>query len=126
MSYGKANLEDRNWNRIAGNLLEEGYSLMPGFLDHQLCEAIKALYSENDLYRKTVLMERHRFGKGEYKYFRYPLPSIIDDIRKEVYFKLAPIANDWNFKLGNTQDYPSSSEDFKDVCASYGQLLATP
>ena len=74
---------------------ETGYALVPRLLPSEICKDLVEKYDKSDLYRKTIIMERYRFGVGEYKYFRYPLPSLIETIRNEIYSNLVPIANKW-------------------------------
>jgi hypothetical protein len=82
-----------DWQTVIGQMNEKGYALVSKFLPGQSCDEIISYYNNSDLYRKTIVMERYRFGLGEYKYFKYPLPDLIQTIRTGVYPKLAPIAN---------------------------------
>src|ERR687888_2572784 len=88
-------IADVDWQTVTGEMNEKGYALVSRFLDSQSCDEIISDYNNSDLYRKTITMERHRFGLGEYKYFKYPLPDLIQNIRTAIYPKLAPIANTW-------------------------------
>jgi uncharacterized protein len=91
-----------DWQTLTGEINEKGHALVLRFLDSQSCNDIISKYNDSDLYRKTIIMERHRFGLGEYKYFRYPLPDLIQTVRTGIYPKLAPIANAWT-KMLNIQ-----------------------
>jgi hypothetical protein len=82
-----------DWQTLTGEMNGKGYALVSRFLDSQSCDELISNYNNSDLYRKTIIMERHRFGLGEYKYFRYPLPDLIILIRTAIYPKLASIAN---------------------------------
>ncbi|MGH9926595.1 MAG: 2OG-Fe(II) oxygenase, partial [Nitrososphaeraceae archaeon] len=84
-----------NWQSVMDEMNKKGYSLVPQFLHYRYCKEFIDEYDNTDLYRKTITMERHRFGLGQYKYFKYPLPDLIQTIREAVYLKLVPIANTW-------------------------------
>ncbi len=88
-------IEQLNWHEITENLHENGYAILSGFLTDQECEQFKNDYTRPELYRKTVNMQRFRFGLGEYKYFNYPLPNLIQQLRTQFYPYLVPIANAW-------------------------------
>ena len=85
-----------------------------------------ALFQSDELFRSRVIMERHRFGRGEYKYFRYPLPDIVASLRTEVYPHLVPIANNWNEALGIDSRYPAQHGDYIERCQQAGQYKPTP
>jgi hypothetical protein len=74
---------------------DKGYALVSRFLPVQYCEELISECDNSDLYRKTITMERHRFGLGEYKYFKYPLPDLIQTVIRAIYLKLGPVANAW-------------------------------
>lgn len=88
-------IKDIDWAEITENMHQNGYAVIPGLLEDEECERLKADYEKAGLYRKRVIMKRYRFGLGEYKYYDYPLPDIIQNIRTHVYPHLAPIANTW-------------------------------
>jgi hypothetical protein len=88
-------LETIDWLTFSKNMHEKVYAIIPNLLTETQCQQLKSDYDNPNLYRKTVVMERYRFGLGEYKYFKYPLPKLISDIRTLIYPKLAPIANLW-------------------------------
>ena len=98
---------------------EKGYALVSRFLDDQSCDEIISDYNNSDLYRKTIIMERHRFGLGEYKYFRYPLPDLIQTIRTGIYPKLTPIANGWMKVLNMERQFPDKFEDLQKLCIDH-------
>jgi hypothetical protein len=93
------NIQDRinqpGWDKITARLNEYGYALISNVLNSDECDNLVQQYDDNELYRKTINMERYRFGLGEYKYFNYPLPGIIQQLRENVYPHLAPVANGW-------------------------------
>jgi hypothetical protein len=84
-----------DWQRVTEEINEKGYAIVSQFLPVQSCEELIGKYDDYNLYRKTIMMERHQFGSGEYKYFKYPLPELIQTARRAIYPKLAPVANAW-------------------------------
>ncbi|WP_411029882.1 2OG-Fe(II) oxygenase [Spongiimicrobium sp. 3-5] len=120
----KIKLQD--WEYVSQSLSSKGYAIIPRLLSKVDCETLKACYSEDGLFRKTVVMERYRFGSGEYRYFRYPLPEIIQTLRTLVYPKLAPIANLWMKALKIDKAFPAEHTTLLKKCAAQGQKLATP
>lgn len=111
--------------KLTNDMNERGYALIPELLAADLCEELIALYPKNEHYRKTVVMERYRFGLGEYKYFDYPLPEPIQAIRSHFYQLLAPIANTWMRALNIPTNYPAQHQDFLDICHENEQQKAT-
>ncbi|MEO8237705.1 MAG: 2OG-Fe(II) oxygenase [Flavobacterium sp.] len=114
-----------NWDSITESMHEKGFAIIPDLLDNKQCEALKADYSNPALYRKTVVMERYRFGLGEYKYFNYPLPELIQTIRTSIYPKLAPIANAWMKALNINTVFPKTHGELLKQCHQNEQLKAT-
>ncbi|KRD10852.1 prolyl 4-hydroxylase subunit alpha [Flavobacterium sp. Root901] len=121
----KAALESQNWENITESMHENGFAILSNVLSDEDCEALKADYQNPNLYRKTVVMERYRFGLGEYKYFNYPLPDLIQNIRSSIYPKLAPIANAWMKALNINTVYPEKHEELLKQCHENDQLKAT-
>ena len=103
----------------------KGYSLVPRFLNDQYCKERIDEYGNEDIYRKTITMERHSFGLGEYKYFKYPLPDLIHTIREAVYPKLVPIANMWMKMLNIKRYYPDEFDELQKLCHQNNQLKPT-
>ncbi len=118
-------IEQSDWQYITENMNLNGYAVISGLLSEKQCELIKAGYNNPLAYRKTVVMERYRFGLGEYKYFGYPLPDIIRTIRTNLYVRLAPIANDWFRMLNIDMRFPLQHAEFLDQCHQNGQQKAT-
>lgn len=118
-------LKAKDWTQAAEDLHTQGYSHLPRVLTWAECAALTAAYTQPDAYRKTIQMERYRFGQGQYKYFRYPLPSLIADIRATVYPFLAPVGNRWMEVLGETTRYPPDLEDLLASCRAHGQTEPT-
>ncbi|RQS59308.1 proline hydroxylase [Burkholderia sp. Bp8963] len=115
-----------NWPTIEAELDHHGCALVPKLLPAPACDALASLYPHDTLYRSRVVMARHGFGRGEYKYFAYPLPATIDTLRSTLYPHLAPIANRWNSTLGIDVRYPAEHADFLARCHAAGQTRPTP
>jgi hypothetical protein len=107
------------------SLNTKGFVNFRGLLTRQQCLDMQKLYSEN-IYRSVINMERYRFGKGEYKYFQYPLPELIQTLRSELYESLVPIADGWMKNLGIEKVYPASHAEFIEECHQAKQLRPTP
>jgi len=118
-------IENSDWQHLTEMINQRGYTVLPGLLAPSECEQLKAAYSNPDAYRKTVVMERYRFGSGEYKYFNYPLPGIIQAIRTGLYPKLVPIANAWFKALHIQTKFPLQHSEFLRQCHENGQQKAT-
>ena len=114
-----------DWQRITGEINNKGYAIVSQFLPAQLCDELIEKYDDTSLYRKTITMERHQFGSGEYKYFRYPLPDVIQTIRREVYPKLAPIANAWMKMLNMERQFPDTFDELQKLCHVNNQTKPT-
>jgi hypothetical protein len=115
-----------NWPRIGRDLDQQGNAVMEQLLSPEECRAIAGLYSNDDVFRSRVVMERHGFGRGEYKYFRYPLPDLLSELRTAVYAHLVPVANRWNEAMGIDMRYPAKHADFVECCHNAGQMRPTP
>src|SRR5258706_12829929 len=105
-----------NWQEAIEQMNEKGYAILPGLLSNEQCEELIQNYDNPNAYRKTVVMERYRFGLGEYKYFNYPLPPLIQTIRENVYPKLAPIANLWMKVLNIDKTFPDTFQELQTLC----------
>jgi hypothetical protein len=116
----------RQWADIEKALDDNGNARLPGLLGGQECESLAALYSNDAIFRSRVVMARHGFGRGEYKYFAYPLPGLLQALRTQLYARLAPIANRWNRQMGMAARYPATLPDFLALCHAAGQLRPTP
>jgi hypothetical protein len=115
-----------DWARVVQDLDALGSGLLPGLLLQGECEAIAARYQEDTIFRSRVVMARHGFGRGEYKYFCYPLPELIAGLRAALYPQLVPLANRWNEAMGIEARYPAKHSDFLARCHAAGQLKPTP
>ncbi|MBC7661239.1 MAG: 2OG-Fe(II) oxygenase [Chitinophagaceae bacterium] len=119
-------IKNLNWARIADEVLDRGFSETDRILSDEACGALKAAYDDTRLYRKTIVMQRYSMGRGEYKYFDYPLPSPVQALRSALYEKLHPIALEWCQRLGMEKDFPQSHDDFLKRCKEVTQSLPTP
>ncbi len=115
-----------DWRRLEDDLNQFGCATVDQLLTAGECDALSALYAQDALYRSRVVMARHGFGRGEYKYYRYPLPEIIGTLRETVYPHLAPVANRWNALMGIDARYPADHADFINRCHAAGQTRPTP
>lgn len=121
-----ARLNAIDWPRISRDLDTQGSALIEQLIPSDECRAVVAMYPQDDLFRSRVVMARHGFGRGEYKYFAYPLPHIVCELRTELYPRLAPIANRWNITMGIEIQYPESHAEFIKRCHDAGQNKPTP
>jgi uncharacterized protein len=122
----KMKIEKIDWDSVSQDLDEQGSAIIDQLLSADECRAIASLYPEDDVFRSKVVMGRHGFGRGEYKYFSYPLPDLIASLRTAVYPRLVPIANRWNTAMGIDVRYPENHADFIERCHQAGQVRPTP
>ena len=115
-----------DWERISQELEEYGHASLPRILTPDECDMLAAMYPDDQHFRSRVVMERYSFGRGEYKYFRYPLPEVIAELRTELYPHLAPVANYWNQVLDAKVRYPEKHAAFLERCHRAGQRRPTP
>ena len=114
------------WEQVSQDLDAQGNGVVPILLTAEECQAFSSLYQKDDIFRSRVVMERHNFGRGEYKYFNYPLPHLVASLRTAVYPHLVPIANRWNEAMKIDVRYPENHEDFIERCHDAGQVKPTP
>jgi uncharacterized protein len=107
-------------------LTDQGFVIIKNVVDESVCDELRSYYTNESLYRKTITMQRYRFGLGEYKYFSYPLPPFVQMLRQSLYAILAPVANDWMEKLALPERYPDSHEEFITLCHAHQQKRPTP
>ena len=119
-------LDPDNWPQLSDELDQRGAVRWPQLIDPQTCDALSALYDQEQHFRSTVQMARHGFGRGEYKYLRYPLPEPVSTLRSMLYRRLAPLANRWNERMGLEVRYPDTHADFLQRCHEAGQTRPTP
>jgi hypothetical protein len=115
-----------DWHEIAASLDERGYATTPPLLTAAGCRGLTALYPREDAFRSRVIMQRHSFGRGEYKYLRYPLPSGVERLRQAIYPRLASIANCWRERLTEEGRFPPSLDAYLEQCHAAGQERPTP
>ena len=115
-----------DWERVSKDLDAQGCAMIERLLSPAECEALAELYPEDSIFRSRVVMGRHGFGRGEYKYFSYPLPDIVAGLRTSIYPHLVPIANRWNTAMGIDARYPAQHAAFIAQCHDAGQLRPTP
>lgn len=111
---------------LTQDIEEKGWHILPDLLSSDECAALRAAYDDDARYRSTVAMQRHGFGRGEYRYFRYPLPDPIATLRADFYPPLAMLANKWAAKLARASRYPAEHATFLAQCALAGQSRPTP
>lgn len=115
-----------DWTAIAADLDARGWAMLPKLASPEEARAAAALYDSDTGFRKEVIMERHGYGRGRYRYFAYPLPPLVADLRAGLYPRLAPIANRWHERMGVDVRFPSDHAGFLDRCHAAGQLRPTP
>lgn len=120
------NLDRYDWDAIHASLDAKGYAVLPVLLTERQCRDMADLYQDDSRFRSHIHMARHNFGRGEYKYLRYPLPPLVERLRTQLYRRLAPIANAWCERLKLDQQYPGSLNEFLDRCHTAGQERPTP
>lgn len=122
----KQRVDAIDWFDVEEELNGYGCAMLRNLFSAQECDALTALYPRDDLYRSRVVMARHGFGRGEYKYFAYPLPHRVAALRAELYPRLAPVANRWNEVMNIDVRYPAAHGEFIERCHAAGQLRPTP
>lgn len=121
----RAQLAAVDWVAVTADLDAQGWAILPNLLDDADCDAIAARY-DGEGFRSRVVMARHGFGRGEYRYFSYPLPPVIQNLRTGLYPHLAPIANRWHERMGIDTRFPATHQAFLDRCHGAGQQRPTP
>ena len=119
-------LDPIDWTAVAAALEERGYATVPALLDAASCRELADLYAEGDPFRSRVVMQRHNFGRGEYKYLRYPLPRPVAALRRALYPHLAAIANHWRARLREDGQFPATHDAYLAQCHAAGQQRPTP
>jgi hypothetical protein len=119
-------VDDIDWTTTGAALDANGFAVIPKLVDRDICRAVTALYPDDSKFRSHIHMARHGFGRGEYKYFAYPLPAPIEGLRSALYPKLADIANRWNEALGDAVGFPPDHAAFLKRCHGAGQKRPTP
>jgi uncharacterized protein len=115
-----------DWSTVEADLDAQGWAILPKLLAAQECDAIARLYDKGEGFRSHVVMARHGFGRGEYRYFAYPLPPLTEQLRTTLYPQLVPIANRWHETLGIDVRFPADHAAFIERCHAAGQTRPTP
>jgi hypothetical protein len=115
-----------DWQGVSADLEAYGNAALPRLLTAEDCRGLGELYADRSLFRSRVIMARHGFGRGEYQYFDYPLPDLIEALRRALYSRLTDIANQWNEAVGIDIRYPEQHAAFLDRCHRAGQTRPTP
>lgn len=121
-----ARLAAIDWDTVATALDGAGWAILPGLLGDSECDALAAAYDMPPLFRSHIQMARHGFGRGEYRYFAYPLPPLVAALRSRLYPRLAPLANRWHERMGLPARFPAGHADFLARCHAAGQRRPTP
>ncbi|MDF7776482.1 2OG-Fe(II) oxygenase [Sphingomonas sp. AOB5] len=119
-------IERYDWCAIAQDLDAQGWAVLPGLLDAAACAETAARYDAPEQFRSHVMMARHGFGRGEYRYFAYPLPPLVQGLRSAIYPKLVPVANRWHVRMGIDRRFPDDHDAFLAECRADGQVRPTP
>ncbi len=115
-----------DWQKLDQNIDAKGYAVLKNLLSASQCDDLIRLYDQENRYRKTVVMQRHGYGQGEYRYFDYPLPDLVADLREQFYGPLSSIANRWSVDLKQQNKYPDRLQDYTEICHKQNQTRPTP
>jgi hypothetical protein len=115
-----------DWSLVNAELDAGGFSMVPRVLTSRECESLRSGYDRDRSYRSTVDMERYRFGRGEYRYFNYPLPGLVEELRQGFYTRLYGVANEWQKRLARQATFPARLDEFLERCRGAGQSRPTP
>jgi hypothetical protein len=122
----RARVQATDWADVTSELDAQGATIVPRLLAHDECDDLVRSYSRAELFRSRVVMAQHGFGRGEYKYFAYPLPPLVAELRTNLYPALVPLANRWNATMGIDVQYPDEHTAFLERCQVAGQTQPTP
>jgi hypothetical protein len=129
-SRGSGSIEERfenvDWTRVHADLDAQGWAIVRKLFSPDEADSVASLYSQEEGFRSHIIMSRHGFGRGEYKYFSYPLPPLVNAVRSAAYSRLAPIANQWNERLKQEIRFPPDHQTFLNRCHRAGQKRPTP
>jgi hypothetical protein len=119
-------INQADWPGLLKALDAQGFAVLPAVLDPAACRELAGLYDDDEAFRSRVVMARHNFGRGEYKYLRYPQPPVVADLREALYPRLAPLANSWHERLRLEPRFPATLKAYLDRCHAAGQERPTP
>jgi uncharacterized protein len=125
MTTWQQRVDAADWDAVVADVNDVGGALLPELLTTAECAAMKMLYPQDGRFRSTVDMTRHRYGRGEYRYFRQPYPEPIEMLKQALYPRLLPIARDWWGKLGREAPWPDTLDEWLDTCHRNGQTKST-
>jgi hypothetical protein len=126
MSMSPSRLDSLDWASLEQQLDQHGYAIIRSLLLAETCDHLSALYPQTEPFRSQVIMARHGFGRGEYKYFRYPLPTAVERLRGALYPRLVTLANRWYERMNLTERFPLDHAEFLQRCHAAGQTRPTP
>jgi hypothetical protein len=115
-----------DWNSLRDSLWQNGYAVTPPILEPSECNSLVETYGSDEAFRSHIIMSRYRFGRGDYKYFNYPLPTIVQELREQSYPYLASVAHEWNKALGLPASFPQEHSAFLAICKKAKQTRPTP
>jgi hypothetical protein len=119
-------LAELDWHALSNRLTREGCAVIAGLVDAQACATARSWWADDSLFAKTVVMNRPDFGVGSYRYFKAPLPPLVEGLRRAFYPHAARVANQWQQLLGEATSFPEDWDGFRDVCRDAGQSASTP
>lgn len=122
----ESGIDTADWRAAEDDLGRDGFAVLPSLLTPARCDELAGCFFEEERFRSRIVMERYAFGRGEYKYFSYPLPDVVQRLRQSLYPHLAPIANRWHTAMRIDERFPATHEEFRDVCHAAGQQRPTP
>ena len=122
----EARLAGYDWRELSAELSNYGCAIIKGLLSREECQQMASLYLQEGHFRSHIRMAQHGFGKGEYRYFKYPLPDLLGKLRTALYPRLAAVANDWSERMGIDQRYPARLSELLKLCHDAGQTKPTP
>jgi hypothetical protein len=126
MSLPARRLDTIDWTTVTAHLDAQGWAILPTVLTSEECRAVAELYGSGEGFRSHINMARHGFGRGEYRYFSYPLPDMVHALRTDLYARLGSVANEWHERLGMNVRFPPDHATFIDRCHQAGQTRPTP
>ncbi|MGS1010690.1 2OG-Fe(II) oxygenase [Achromobacter anxifer] len=115
-----------DWDAVEDGLGRDGFAVLPALLTPAHCETLASGFFDESRFRSRIVMERYAFGRGEYKYFSYPLPDMVERLRQSLYPRLAPIANRWHAAMKMKERFPPTHGEFREICHAAGQQRPTP
>jgi uncharacterized protein len=119
-------LNEIEWDKVAASLTADGFAQLPQLISREQCRKLSDLYQRADQFRSRIDMAKFRFGRGEYQYFRYPLPPIVEELRQSLYLRLRDVASEWAGLLHSGRAFPPTLNELLELCRQKGQSRPTP